>query len=143
MDSLVLFKRILILGKFKLNHDNHSNGFTVVFDNGYTISVQFGKFSYCNNNDLKIDYDLKEIPKALDCENAEIAIMYPGGGFIPWKEGDDVHGYTTPNEVSLLMMYISTIQENDIVEIIDMNKIRANLAEHIRPVLEEGILLNV
>ena len=35
--------------------DNMSNliesGFTMIFDNGNTISVQFGDFNYCSNRD--------------------------------------------------------------------------------------------
>ena len=33
------------------NNDNYE-GFTVAFTNGWTVSVQFGKHTYCNRRDL-------------------------------------------------------------------------------------------
>lgn len=56
-------------------------GFYVTFDNGYSVSTQFGEFNYCTK----------------DGANAEIAIFDPKGNFVRlpgWT--DDVIGYQNP-----------------------------------------------
>jgi len=45
-----------------------NKGFQITFNNGYTISVQFGKGNYCDNR-LKNNNDF-----ITSCKNAEVAI---------------------------------------------------------------------
>jgi hypothetical protein len=56
-------------------------GFYVTFDNGYSVSTQFGEFNYCDK----------------EGSDAEIAIFDPKGNFVRlpgWD--DDVKGYQNP-----------------------------------------------
>ena len=61
---------------FKLQADNFSRGFQITFENGNTISVQFGKLNYCSNK----GYD----DKSYESGNAEIAI---------WDEDGNVYQF--------------------------------------------------
>lgn len=51
---------------FKISPRN--SGFHLIFDNGITLSTQFGGGSYCDNYDKDPYANIKE------CKNAEIAI---------------------------------------------------------------------
>ncbi len=46
-------------------------GFHIVFDNGITLSTQFGYGNYCDNNNKSND---SHKPKHLSCDDCEIAI---------------------------------------------------------------------
>ena len=58
------------------NNDNYE-GFTIAFTNGWTVSVQFGKHTYCNR---RHDED--------DKSTAEIAAYTTNGN---WFDFDDQH----------------------------------------------------
>lgn len=53
-------------------------GFQITFDNGVTVSVQFGFGDHCNNKfNLELFYDVVNNNNLYcKCEDAEIAIMY-------------------------------------------------------------------
>ena len=79
-------------------------GFQITFENGYTVSVQFGKYHYCSNKKLKIHDDTY----ADDCANAETAIFYKGDRFLEYK-GDDVQSYQSPKEVLETLKYAESL----------------------------------
>ena len=73
-----------------------NKGFHIEFDNGLTISVQFGRGNYCNNRNSNVDdstgnYDF--------CSNAEIAVFDSKGKFVPISEHDDAAGHVDINHV--------------------------------------------
>jgi len=74
----------------------NDSGFHIVFENGYTVSVQFGKGNYC-------DYDFS----SLSSPNAECAVWGEDGGFIehPLFEGDSVGARMTPKEILELLVW--------------------------------------
>ena len=47
----------------RFNHSNFSiqggQGFQITFENGYTVSVQFGQYHYCSNKNLKLNDDVQ------------------------------------------------------------------------------------
>lgn len=67
-------------------NDNFSEGFTMTFANGYTISVQFGIGNYCSRNDAD---------KAV---SAEIAIWDKDKTWYDFGS-DLVKGYCSPDEI--------------------------------------------
>jgi hypothetical protein len=75
-----------MLDKFTINTDTDS-GFSMKFNNGYVISVQFSEHNYCNKG-----------------ETAEIAIIKPNGDFYTITDSDDVKGYCSPDEVLSFMV---------------------------------------
>ena len=83
-------------------------GFTMKFENGYKISVQFGSINYCSNKHL-----VRSNQHSLNsCANCETAIFKPNGKFLKYK-GDDVQGFQTTNEVAETIAYIQTLQANN------------------------------
>ena len=87
---------------FKIS-DN--KGFQISFNNGYTVSVQFGSGTYCSNRDLPYG---EKVPPS---DTAETALMTKDG-FVEYQ-GDDVQGYMTPSEVLKLMMYAESLPPYD------------------------------
>ena len=78
---------------------NQNKGFHLIFDNGLTLSTQFGGGNYCDNYNMEI----KRYESGLSCDNAEIAIWGKNGNWIT-KEimdklvddcEDNVYGYVS------------------------------------------------
>jgi hypothetical protein len=75
-----------------------AKGFQMTFDNGWTVSVQFGYGNYCANrmlNDIAT-YEGKPLTFDIKCENAEVA---------RWHKDDTVamaepDGWQTPDQVA-------------------------------------------
>jgi len=88
---------------FKIS-DN--KGFHITFENGYTVSVQFGPGNYSDNYGLSImDYYGKPVPPS---STAETALLDPSGNFVKYK-GDDVQARQTPEDVLELLNYAANI----------------------------------
>jgi hypothetical protein len=85
-------------------------GFHITFENGYTVSVQFGAGNYCDNYALGImEYHDKAVPPS---RTAETALLAPNGDFVQYKD-DVVQGRQTPEDVLELMNYAASIIGND------------------------------
>lgn len=86
---------------FHLTHDKYSRGFHMKFDNGWTISVQWGRNNYCEaRGDTSKD----------DSKTAEIAFFDPDNKMHWMKEwGDQVVGWLKPDEVLFWMKYVSAL----------------------------------
>ena len=85
------------MSKFKstLNH-----GFQLTFENGWTISVQWGTGNYCERRDLHsgLDDDLKQV--SVESGTAEIAIWNQAGTWYTFDDGQEVRGWLTTDEVA-------------------------------------------
>ena len=79
------------MSKFKATQNEYNNGFHMVFENGYTISVQFGKGNYSDQGET----------------TAEVAAWGPDRKWVKLSEYDDVRGWCTPNEVLEIMNQIA------------------------------------
>lgn len=79
-------------------------GFQIEFENGWTISVQFGGGNYCSNRQLRPGNPGKEL---LECKNAEVAIFDDNGDFVKFPGGDVVEGYVSANKVAEYIMEVS------------------------------------
>ena len=69
----------------------------MTFENGYTVSVQFGEYNYCDNYDRRYfqgDFS--------DCKNAETALIDPDGKFVRYLH-KEVQGNMTPDMAMDLM----------------------------------------
>jgi len=76
----------------------------MTFENGYTISVQWGTMHYCGNRDLGANVEMGFQP--YESKTAEIAATRPNGTYLRLGEGDDVVGWLCTDEVAA---YIDTI----------------------------------
>jgi len=73
-------------------------GFHITFDNGWTISVQWGSNNYCSNRGGVFQ----------NAVTAEIAIFDPAWNFYrPNGWNDDVLGYQTANQVAEWISYVA------------------------------------
>ena len=89
-----------------------NKGFGMTFDNGFTISVQWGTENYCEHRNLDIDFDDLPNPKEnnrWESRSAEIAV-FNDKGIVPVGEYDDVIGWLTPNEVAKVIEIVSGYQ---------------------------------
>jgi len=74
-------------------------GVRIKFENGWTISIQWGPTNYCDHHFLP-DFEVPANSEFWTSEKAEIAIFNSTDNFHrPEGWGDDVKGYLTPNEV--------------------------------------------
>ena len=81
-------------GKFKTKTDSIYNGFTLSFENGNTISVQFSQFNYSDGE-----------------TTAEVAAWDTDGEWINLSDnpGDDVVGWQTTDKVADLIQKVKSL----------------------------------
>jgi hypothetical protein len=95
---------------FNLCFSDYLRGTHFEFKNGYTVSVQWGPASYCQNyNPSLIRLD---DASCRSCADAEIAVFDPAGNFVPPErygfpyEMDDVVANVTPDRVVDVMAFV-------------------------------------
>lgn len=84
-------------------------GFQMTFENGWTVSVQFGPGNYCENKMLDfIDFANKEFANktSLTSKDAEIAAWDKEGNWYNFGN-DTVSGYMSTEEVADFIKLIS------------------------------------
>lgn len=72
------------------------SGFRMTFANGWSVSVQFSTFNYCDNQQSKAEKHF--------CTNAETALIDPKHKIVPYN-GEDVQGWQTPEQVAALIAF--------------------------------------
>ena len=86
------------MSKFKTTSNK---GFQMTFENGLTISVQWGTMNYCDrkNNDIN-EFESELKTKNVESSNAEIAIWHQDSD--TWFDfgTDQVKGWCSANEVA-------------------------------------------
>ena len=84
-------------------------GFHITFDNGYTVSVQFGPGNYCENYTMSIGNDDEEAGKHGSVD-AECAVWKGSGGFIehPLFDGDMVGARMRSDKVLELLNWAAS-----------------------------------
>ena len=93
-----------------------NRGFHMTFDNGLTISVQWGTSNYCERK--KPVYLTDELRNAtIDSKDAEIAIWENQGEkrFLNFGS-DEVKGYCSPNEVAEWIHRVSIVSSLDTLQ---------------------------
>jgi len=97
-----------------------NKGFHVEFENGYSVSVQFGGGNYCENRWLLGggDYNLGDsVPES---KTAETALMVgPDNDFVEYK-GREVQGYQNAKDVLELLVYAESLPNSEDQAIIDI-----------------------
>lgn len=76
----------------------NNKGFSMKFDNGWTISVQFGYGNYCDNNNHPKGFYFSKDQEVTECSNAEIAIWDANDEWYNFGS-DTVKGWCSVNEV--------------------------------------------
>ena len=91
-----------------------NKGFHITFENGYTVSVQWGAGNYCDNyNPEDKDFSFK---KPAESNTAELAAFDSKGEFVDmyevcpeYKSDGKCVGYLTPKEVITIMVRIAAL----------------------------------
>lgn len=87
-----------------------NKGFQITFENGWTVSVQFGPGNYCEgypHNILK--YDEPQKNEFWNSPNAEIAAWDRDKQWYNFPNQDQVQGYQTPKQVAEFIALISAL----------------------------------
>ena len=80
-----------------------NKGFQMKFENGWTISVQFGYGNYCDNYQHPDGFDFAKGLNVVQSSDAEIAIWSGDtwkGDWYTFEDGEMVLGHQTPQQVA-------------------------------------------
>jgi type 1 fimbria pilin len=82
------------------------NQIQINLPNGYSVSIVYGGATYSTNlNGERFLSSITEIDRA---STVEIAIVNPQGNFVPFKDGEQVKGFTPITEVLTILNWVST-----------------------------------
>jgi len=74
-------------------------GYHVIFENGYTLSIQFGFGTYSTNYDLRPTTN-KDVNYENNTSTVEIAVWDKNRNWIGFEGGDNVFGYLPLEKIS-------------------------------------------
>ena len=83
-----------------------NKGFRMKFDNGFSISVQWGTMNYCEKKNLMAEYKDEMKEPIWESKSAEIAV-FNEEGIVPIGGDDQVIGWLTPNEVAKIIAIVA------------------------------------
>lgn len=90
-------------------------GVHIRFQNGYSISIQWGPGNYCENYSFECDRAAIVRAGEKGSATAEIAVMDPFGNFCGQQlglfSGDDVEGWATPERVAEVIAHLVALEE--------------------------------
>jgi len=95
-----------------------NKGFAMTFDNGFTISVQWGTFNYCEKKNLGSDGDEEMKTKRWESRTAEIAV-FNDTGIIPVGNHDDVIGWCSTDEVATVIAIVQSAHPDNQEEMVE------------------------
>lgn len=103
---------------------NNNEGFSMKFENGYTISVQFSHINYCSRRSM----DASEIMATKDNKinsslTAEIAILKRGKFIKVFEDKRDVKGWVGSDEVATIIDIVSSASNADQIRV-GINNVR-------------------
>lgn len=85
-----------------------TTGFWMTFENGYSISVQWGTANYCTNKSFD-NPNKGKLGNSLVSQTAEIAIINEYGNFIDLTSAPYDYGWCTPEQVLEWMEYCKSL----------------------------------
>ena len=88
---------------------NQNKGFTMTFQNGLTISVQFGTMNYCSRKNLTAPIHSEWKMDKVESQTAEIAIWDEVGTWFDFGY-DTVEGHCDTNEVARWIGIVSNAE---------------------------------
>jgi hypothetical protein len=84
---------------FKAENNEYHNGFHMTFENGCTISVQFGRYNYCNEGETTAE--------VAAWDNQDNWLMFDGEKWSEVENGSDVISHQTTGDVAKLIYTLS------------------------------------
>ena len=89
-----------------------NKGFGMTFDNGFTISVQWGTGNYCEKKNLGADMEVEMKTPRWESKTAEIAV-FNDEGIIPVGDSDEIIGWCSADEVAKVIKIVSSTTDLD------------------------------
>ena len=94
-----------------------NKGFQITFNNGWTVSVQFGKGNYCERRSFNDDAWMPETDEIIQSADAECAVWDANGDWMQLNNGDDVIGWQAPDDVAALIARVAAFPAgNDVLD---------------------------
>jgi len=94
-----------------------NKGFQITFNNGWTVSVQFGKGNYCERRSFANDAWKPETDDPIHSADAECAVWDANGDWMQLTNGDDVIGWQAPDNVAALIARVAAFPAgNDVLD---------------------------
>ena len=93
-----------------------NKGFRMKFDNGFSISVQWGSMNYCERRNYSDDYKSELDENFIESTDAEIAIIDSKGGMLAIGEHDTVIGWLSADKVSRVIAIVSSSTTKNEIE---------------------------
>ena len=101
-----------------------NKGFQMKFNNGFSISVQWGNMNYCERRNWSADYKSEMKEDYIKSENSEIAVFDTKGSMMSVGENDAVIGWLSADEVAKIIEIVSNADDKEgIVKRIKLNLI--------------------
>ena len=92
-----------------------NKGFRMTFDNGFSISVQWGSMNYCERRNYSDEYKSELAEDFIKSADAEIAVIDKDGEMLDIAEHDQVIGWLSPDKVAKVIAIVSSsITKNEI-----------------------------
>ena len=84
---------------------SHS-GFHMIFENGWTASVQFGPGNYCSNH-YNWNFDEPKTKNMWESYDAEVAAWPKDGKMVELQNGNTVGGWVSADNVLLFLNWVA------------------------------------
>jgi hypothetical protein len=89
-----------------MSHFTHGEkGFRITFDNGYTLSVQYGLGNYCDRQDYG-QFNEPSDPSKIESSTCEIAVWDKDLEWVRLSEHDDVAGWIPAQTIPQIMVCV-------------------------------------
>jgi len=106
---------------------NSNEGFSMKFENGYTISVQFGHRNYCSRRSMDAGEIMATKTNKINSSlTAEIAILNRGKFIKAFEDKREIKGWVDSDEVAKLINIVSNASNADQIKV-GINNMRPNI----------------
>ena len=95
-----------------------NKGFRMKFDNGYSISVQWGTINYCEKKNLMAEYKDEIKEPTWKSTTAEIAV-FNDTRIVPVGKHDDIIGWCSADEVAKIIAIIQSAHPDNEEEMVE------------------------
>ena len=93
-----------------------NKGFRMTFDNGFSISVQWGSMNYCERRNYSDDYKSEMKEDFIKSADSEIAVIDKDGEMLDIAENDQVIGWLSPDKVAKVIAIVSSSTTKNEIE---------------------------
>ena len=95
-----------------------NKGFRMKFDNGYSISVQWGTINYCEKKNLMAEYKDEMKEPTWKSRTAEIAV-FNGTRMVLVGKHDDIIGWCSADEVAKIIAIVQSAHPDNEEEMVE------------------------